>query len=149
MEIQVNRFVSDSDTTISLISVDGRFVCFGLEDEFREDKVSNETRIPAGQYNIGLRTEGGFHQKYSRRYPNMHKGMLHLQDVPGFEWILIHCGNTDEDTSGCLLVGAQANTIRNDMSIMSSRLAYENFYPIVVDAAMEGNLSITIVDNDR
>ncbi|WP_045859356.1 DUF5675 family protein [Teredinibacter purpureus] len=148
MEIVVDRIVSDDDTTISRVSVDGKFVCFGLEDEFREEKVQNETRIPAGTYNIKLRTEGGFHNRYQKRYPDMHKGMLHLQDVPNFTYVLIHCGNTDEDTAGCLLVGAGSNTTPGDMSISSSRVAYANFYPKVVDAAAAGNLSIRYEDND-
>ena len=39
------------------------------------------------------------------KYGDMHKGMLWVRDIPGFEYILIHTGNTDEHTSGCLLVG--------------------------------------------
>ena len=46
----------------------------------------------------------------------MHKGMLWVRDVPGFEYILIHTGNTDEHTSGCLIVGdsQENNTIIKD-----------------------------------
>ena len=75
--------------------------------------------------------------------------MLHVRDVPNFQWILIHIGNTDEDTAGCLLVGTSINTTPGDMSIGSSKIAYEKFYPMVVDAAENDNLSITYVDNDR
>jgi hypothetical protein len=71
----------------------------------RDVKVKGETRIPAGRYQVTLRTEGGFHSKYSEKYGEMHKGMLWVRDVPGFEYILIHTGNTDEHTAGCLLVG--------------------------------------------
>ena len=149
MEILVDRFVSDADATISRVTVDGRFVCFGLEDEFREEKVVGETRIPAGTYRINLRTEGGFHQRYSRRFSDIHRGMLHIQDVPNFQFILIHCGNTDEDTKGCLLVGTQANTQPGDMSIIASTGAYRRFYPLVVNPAAEDDLTITFVDNDR
>jgi hypothetical protein len=149
MEIFVDRFVSDDDTTISRVVVDGRFVCFGLEDEYREEKVVGETRIPAGTYRVTLRTEGKFHQRYDKRYPGFHKGMLHIRDVPNFKWILIHCGNTDEDTKGCLLVGSQAITEPGDMMVTASRDAYKRFYPMVVDAAVRGELSITLVDNDR
>ena len=42
MIITVDRFKSDSDATISNVNVDGQFVCFGLEDEFRAEKVANE-----------------------------------------------------------------------------------------------------------
>ncbi len=61
MEILVDRFVSDDDATISKVAVDNQFVCFGLEDEFREEKIAGETRIPVGNYQITLRTEGKFH----------------------------------------------------------------------------------------
>lgn len=149
MVIMVDRFISDNDTTISRILVDGNFVCFGLEDEYRVEKVSKETRIPAGTYNITLRTEGSFHEKYSTRFPDIHKGMLYINNVPNFEWILIHCGNTDEDTAGCLLVGSQAITEPGDMKITNSTAAYIRFYTMVVNAAASKSLSITFLDNDR
>ena len=75
--------------------------------------------------------------------------MLHLQDVPNFKWILIHCGNTEADTDGCLLVGSHAITEPGNMSITSSGAAYKRFYPLVVDAAANATLSIRYVDNDR
>jgi len=149
MEITVDRFISDNDTTISRVNVDGKFICFGLEDEYRENKIVGETRIPAGRYKVSLRKEGGHHLRYISRFPDIHKGMLHIIDVPNFNWILIHCGNTDEHTDGCLLVGSQANTEPGDMSIISSTAAYSRFYPLVADAAENETLSITFIDNDR
>lgn len=149
MKIDVDRFISDEDTTISRVMVDGQFICFGLEDEYREEKVVGETRIPAGTYKITLRTEGGFNQRYKKRFPDIHKGMLHIRNVPNFEYILIHCGNTDEHTKGCLLVGMQANTEPGNMSVVSSAVAYKKIYPLVVDAAENDDLSITFADKDR
>lgn len=149
MEIVVDRFTADDDTTVSRVSVDDQFVCFGLEDEFREEKLATETRIPAGTYDILLRTEGGHHLRYAARFSEFHRGMLHLQDVPNFTFILIHCGNTDEDTDGCLLVGSQALTEPGEMRVTQSTAAYRRFYPLVVDAAAAGELSIRFEDNDR
>ena len=148
MEITVDRFISDDDSTVSRIFVDGRYVCFGLEDEYRDKKVPKETRIPAGRYPVRLRKEGGFHERYSERYGEMHQGMLHIQDVDGFTFVLIHTGNTDEDTAGCLLVGETANTSIGDMSVGSSRNAYRKLYPMVVDAAANDDLHIEFQDND-
>ena len=148
MVILVDRFISDNDSTISKVMVDGNFVCFGLEDEYREEKVSKETRIPAGTYRVTLRTEGSHHSRYSNKFPDFHKGMLQIRDVPNFKWILIHIGNTDEDTDGCLLVGSQAITEPGEMKIISSTVAYKRFYPMVVDAAANETLSITYLDND-
>jgi len=93
MEILVDRFVSDADATISRVSVDDKFVCFGLEDEFREEKVVGETRIPDGDYQITLRTEGRFHERYSTRFEEFHRGMLHIRDVPNFTFIFIAVQN--------------------------------------------------------
>lgn len=149
MKITVDRFKSDDDATVSNISVDGSVVCFGLEDEYREEKVAKETRIPAGEYTVGVRTEGGFHGRYSNKFPDMHRGMLHILDVPGFTYILIHIGNTDENTDGCLLVGLSAGLNDGELRVNSSKLAYEKLYPMVIDAALDGDLTIEFVDNDR
>ena len=131
------------------MNVDGRFVCFGLEDEYRDDKVANETRIPAGRYKVKMRTEGGFHARYTRRFPDFHRGMLHVSDVPSFTFILIHIGNTDEDTAGCLLVGLNAAVDDGELRVTSSKLAYQKLYPMVIDAAEKGELEIEYLDNDR
>ena len=147
MRIGVDRFTSDDDTTISNITVDGEFVCFGLEDEYREVKVSKETRIPAGVYAVKLRTVGGFHGRYQARYP-WHQGMLHVQNVPGFEFILIHTGNTDDHTAGCLLTGESATISQGDMSVGMSRIAYAKLYALVIEAAKDGQLMIEYADND-
>jgi len=54
--------------------VDGQFVCFGLEDEYREDKVAGETRIPSGTYQVALRKEGGFHKSGHTKTRNTDNG---------------------------------------------------------------------------
>jgi hypothetical protein len=151
MNLRLERFISDDDTTISSIAVDTHWNCFGCEDEFRAVKVAKETRIPAGTYRIKLRAEGGFHERYLAKFgPQFHKGMLWLQDVPNFQWVLIHIGNTDEDTEGCILVGATANTVPGSLSIGNSLTAYQKLYPVVRDALLRGEaVQITVVDKDR
>ena len=139
--------MSDDDSTVSTVAVDGANVCFGLEDEYREVKVAKETRIPAGTYAVKLRKVGGFHGRYQARYP-WHQGMLEVQNVPGFEYILIHTGNTDEHTAGCLLVGESATITEGDMSIGMSRIAYTKLYAMVIEAAKEEKLLIEFIDND-
>ena len=69
MKLQVLRFNSKSDSTNGLlfdITNEIKFLCYTLEDERREEKVMSETRIPAGVYNIRLRTVGGTHTRYSK-----------------------------------------------------------------------------------
>ena len=149
MKILIERFSSDKDSTISTIYVDGRFICFGLEDEYREHKVPAETRIPAGVYPIKLKIVGGFHARYKKKFSTFHIGMLHLQDVPGFTDILIHVGNTDSNTAGCLLVGMGAISTKDNMSIQSSVNAYNLLYNIVADAARDDDLTIEIIDRDN
>ena len=149
MKLQVLRFSSESDSTNGLlldVTEGVKFLAYTLEDEYRKEKKSKETRIPAGTYEIKLRDEGGFHQKYSKRYPNMHRGMLHIIDVPNFEYILIHTGNTDEHTAGCLLVGdsQQNNQVTKDGFIGSSNNAYKRIYPSIAKAI--GNLELVTIE---
>ncbi len=148
MKITVDRITSDNDATLSNIYVDGKWFCFGLEDEYREEKIVGETRIPEGVYDVGVRVVGGFHGRYLRRYGFFHQGMLQVLDVPGFEYILIHTGNTDDHTDGCLLVGCNATTT-GELTVPASRLAYVPLYSKVIQSALDGDLTIQYIDNDK
>ena len=148
MKITVEHLVSDMDATVSAVFVDERFVCFGLEDEYRLQKVAKETRIPAGTYNVALRTAGSMHPRYQAKFPDLHRGMLHVLEVPNFEWIYIHIGNTDEHTEGCLLVGNGAQSAEDDKSVQNSTDAYKRLYGLVCKAAQAGELEIEYIDRD-
>ena len=154
MKLKVIRFSSQKDSTSGLlfdVTDTTRFLCYTLEDERREEKVMAETRIPAGVYSILLRKEGGFHGRYTKKYGDMHKGMLHVQDVPNFKWILIHTGNTDEHTAGCLILGdsQENNVLMKDGFIGRSVQAYKRVYPPIAEALENGEeVTIEYIDLD-
>ena len=154
MKLEVLRVSSDTDSFSGLVfdTTEGRkFLCYSLEDEFRNDKVKHETRVPAGTYQIQLRKVGGFNARYAKKYGDFHKGMLHVQDVPGFEYILIHIGNTDEHTSGCLIVGdsQENNQLLKNGFIGKSVQAYKRIYTPIATALENGEeVTITYVDYD-
>jgi hypothetical protein len=81
-----------------VLSLNGTEECFVLEDTVRAPgvKVPGETAIAAGRYRLIVDWSNRF-RKYS----------FHVLNVPNFEGIRIHSGNTDEDTEGCLLVGQE------------------------------------------
>lgn len=155
MKLTLLRFSDDGDSTLGTIYVNGRPECFILEDQHNDVKIKHETRIPAGTYKITLRTVGSFHERYSKhkdaRVRAMHKGMLWIRDVPGFEYILIHCGNTDDQTSGCLLTGRKAYFNRyNEGKVLESTEAYIKLYPQVADVLVAGEeVTIEVIDIDR
>ena len=140
MKLTVVRTQFGTDATNGILLVDGLFECYTLEDQYQAVKVMHETCIPEGTYDIKFRTVGGFHSKYSERYGNAHYGMLHLQDVPNFTYILIHAGNTDEHTSGCLIVGEtqQDLDISDDGFIGHSGKAYSKLYNKVAKELLLG-----------
>ena len=152
MKLQLLRINSQGDYTSGIlfqVCDDGskEFMCYTLEDEFREDKIKHETRIPEGVYEIAFRKVGGFNQRYSKRFKDIHKGMLELVNVPNFKYILIHCGNTDEHTSGCILVGQTQEYGKKNGWIGRSTQAYFDIYPMVAQALEDGeDVTIEIID---
>jgi hypothetical protein len=143
MDLEVLRFSSHSDSTLGMLFdvTDNcrKFLCFTLEDEYRDVKVMGETRIPQGIYTLKLRKIGGFDSRYSKKYGSTHKGMIWVQDVPGFKYILWHTGNTDEHTAGCLLLGdTSQQNITKEGFIGSSTTAYKRVYPSIAQAIEEG-----------
>ena len=98
MKLRVERRFLKPEYTIGRLDVDGKYFCDTLEDRVRdlsrEKKVAGKTAIPAGCYEVVVNWSPRFKRKLPR-----------LLNVPGFEGILIHRGNTPEDTAGCILVG--------------------------------------------
>ena len=154
MKLEVLRFSSQNDSTLGLLFdvTDGRkFLCFTLEDEDRETKIMAETRIPAGIYELKLRTVGGFHGRYSKKYGSWHKGMIYVQNVPNFRYILWHTGNNDEHTAGCLLLGdTSQQNISKEGFIGGSTSAYKRVYPIIAKALKAGEqVRVKYIDFDN
>ena len=143
MKLDVVRTQFGADATNGMLFINGVFECFVLEDQVREgSKIMKETAIPLGEYEIKFRNVGGFATKYNSRYGvDFHgSGMLELQDVPNFKYILIHTGNTDEHTAGCLLVGETQQDLDKgkDGFVGGSGDAYKKMYPKVRDALLAG-----------
>jgi len=111
--MQLKRIAKRDNYTIGKLYIDGEYFCDTLEDRARdltkEAKVYGKTAIPEGTYEVTLRVQSPrFSQK--RQY-DFCKGYLpRLLNVPSFQGVLIHCGNTAEDTDGCILVGK--NTVK-------------------------------------
>lgn len=96
MKIEVLRKPTEKDHMHGVMLLDGQIFGLTLEDCKRDGpKVSGETAIPAGTYTVTVEPS----PRFSRDLPRLH-------NVPGFEGILIHGGNTALDSSGCILVAS-------------------------------------------
>ena len=117
MELTVHRKYRKETYTIGDLCIDGVFFCNTLEDKDRglrqtdpierikAVKVPSQTAIPIGAYKVSMDV---ISPKYSgvAFYKSLCGGRVpRVMDVPGFDGILIHAGNTAADTAGCLLVG--------------------------------------------
>lgn len=150
MNLELVRYGYGDDSTLGrlyrLESESRVPLCWTLEDERRDVKVPGETCIPVGTYEITLRTKGRLHQKYLRRFPEMHEGMLWLRRVPDFRWVYIHIGNTDDDTEGCPLVGElPASMPDGEFEVHRSVAAYKKVYPPIAEALSSGERVVLTV----
>lgn len=108
INLEIRRVKKESDYTIGQLFVNGEYFCDTLEDEIRQVKVMHETAIPAGTYKVTL-----------ERSPRFKRILPLLHNVPGFTGILIHSGNTDKHTSGCILVGkSTGSTLVNSLATL-------------------------------
>jgi len=143
MKILVERFDSGSDDTFGRLYINGKLECYTLEDEFREVKKRGDTRIPKGTYKVGKRFSPS-------KSPKTGHDMLWIKDVPGFQYILIHTGNTEDDTEGCLIVGTRIGKLNGKRAVLDSKVAYNKIYPIISDAIDRGEeVEIIYMDYDR
>ncbi|GGH06700.1 hypothetical protein FAZ19_03910 [Sphingobacterium alkalisoli] len=149
MTIVVKRIRQGKESTLSECYIDGRFICYGLEDSIREVKIKGSTAIPAGRYRLKLNTYGGMNARYKKRYPTLHRGMIEISDIPNFSYVYIHIGNNIGDTSGCLLVGDHYKKDEDgDYVLEKSAKAYKRVYGLLLDAVAKGEAWIVIGDQE-
>lgn len=152
LELKLERIFSNDKYTIGHLTIDGNKVCDTLEDTDRGlvsaqpldvikgKKVSGKTAIPTGKYAVAMNVQSPrFVQKtYYKQFCN---GFLpRLLDVPGFDGILMHIGNTEKDTEGCILVGY--NRVKGQ--VINSRQAFEKLMRNYLLPAKKEGANITI-----
>ena len=106
MELHLQRFFHGKESSIGYLRVpEEGMQFFIMEDEFRENKVKGQMRIPSGKYEVKFRQDmTPLTIKYRKNF-DWFVWHLHLRNVKGFKSIYIHVGNYDTDSEGCLLVG--------------------------------------------
>lgn len=153
MNLLLRRRHDDGEATIGALFIDGEWVCDTLEDQHQVVKKSGETRIPAGKYRIEIKPldTSRFDASAKKKMGEHHKGMLRLVDVPGFTEILIHTGNTEKHTAGCILVGLGTGKDSNGHhQVVNSWKAYRKVYPPIAEAIRKPErVTIEIIDADR
>jgi len=124
MELLLARTTRTEESTIGLLSINGAFQCYTLEDvdrhitqgthidTIKERKVYGKTAIPSGRYEVAM--------TFSNRFKQY---MPLLLNVPGFEGVRIHPGNKAADTEGCILLGET----KAENFIGASKAAYSKF----------------------
>jgi len=138
MKLELKRNFFGDTFTVGKIYKDGQFICYSLEDKYREVegepvsmwKVMSETAIPKGTYNVSVTMSNRFKIKLPL-----------LANVPGFSGIRIHTGNSSKDTEGCILVGSTWDGKSNWLG--ASKLAFSPLLQMIEDSKEPVTISIS------
>lgn len=136
MNLLLDRRSRGVTPTLGDLYVDGVFECYTLEDMVRSgSKVPGDTAIPAGTYDIDITWS-----------PHFGRPLPLLLNVPDFEGVRIHPGNTAADTEGCILVGEEI--VGN--ALTGSRVAFNRLFDAMLQAKSRGErIDITIEDTSH
>ncbi len=132
MELKLVRRWLTNESTIGDLTVNGQWECFVIEDHYPTPwvKTPGKTAIPVGHYEVIVNMSNRFKVD-----------MPLLLNVPEYQGIRIHPGNTSADTEGCLLPGR----IRQPNKVLESKLAYEALFTKIKAAIAKGEkVCITI-----
>ena len=119
MKLTLVRAFQDVSVTLGMIQIEGvkHAPIFSLENPKRDTKI--DALIPAGVYTC---------KPYSSaKYPDVYE----ICDVPGRTYILIHAGNFEADTTGCVLVGLSAGILREKVAVMQSKQAMAELLKLI------------------
>ena len=129
MKLLLKRIALKDNYTIGKLYIDDKYFCDTLEDAVRDVKIKHQTAIPKGIYKVTLTAS----PRFKRILPRLH-------DVPEFTGVLIHRGNTIDDTSGCILVGENK---KKGMVLNSTK--YEVELVTILTKSNSKNISIEII----
>ena len=116
MELLLKRIARRDTYTIGHLYVDGKYFCDTIEDKDRglsqalpvtvnkNKKKQGITAIPVGRYRVTLSIQSPRFSK-KKQYEFCNGYLPRLVNVPAFDGVLMHIGNTAKDTEGCILVG--------------------------------------------
>ncbi|EAJ1526330.1 TPA: hypothetical protein RXK40_000870 [Campylobacter jejuni] len=112
------------------------FECFSLEEDKEGLESGKDLRIPEGNYNLKRHSPSRF-ENTLRSITKKDDTMINVynDEVPSSRAILIHWGNTDKDTQGCILLGLTKDN--NNESVGQSRLACKEFYDLMYGKNLE------------
>ena len=149
MALKLKRIARTASYTIGRLYVDGQRFCDTIEDRdrsLRQDmaraaikriKVPGETAIPTGRYRVTLGVRSP-RMSQKKAYEFCDGYVPRLINVPGFDGILIHIGNTARDSEGCILVGEN----REVGKVLNSTATFKRLYARLREA--KGDIYITI-----
>ena len=143
MELKLRRIAKKNGYTIGKLSIDGKYFCDTLEDvdrglastmpidTLKKKKLAHITAIPTGRYEVTMSVISPRLSK-SKFYKQFGGGRVpRLLNVPAFDGILIHCGNTAKDTDGCILIGKNTKV----GMVLDSKITFSNLYPLLEAAS--------------
>lgn len=149
MELKIERKILTDNCTIGKLYIDNKYFCDTLEDKVRdsnksgqfdgsEKKIHGQTAIPYGTYKVVMNIVS---PKFKDRpWAKPYGGKLpRLLNVPSFDGVLIHVGNTVKDTLGCILVGKH----NGGETISQSTYTFNQLMSILTKT--KESISITIV----
>ena len=141
MKLTLIRKYKKPDYTIGLLYINGVFFCNTIEDtdrglsdkmklsDIEKIKIDGKTAIPTGSYTITIDIQS---PKYSKSYYwySYNKGyMPRLMNVKGFSGVLIHTGNSEKESNGCIIVGENKEKGR----LINSKDTFKRLYKILKD----------------
>ncbi|EJT8130470.1 hypothetical protein N3T22_000302 [Campylobacter jejuni] len=136
MKITINRRYTGKTCVIGKFKVlddDDKilFECFSLEEDKEGLESGKDLRIPEGNYNLKRHSPSRFENTLRSITKKDDDTMINVynDDVPSSRAILIHWGNTDKDTQGCILLGFTKDN--NNESVGQSRQACKEFYDLM------------------
>ncbi|MCE5212975.1 MAG: DUF5675 family protein [Deltaproteobacteria bacterium] len=129
MNLEIVRKEFTDKSTIGDLLIDGKFFSYTLEDAVRDVKIPGKTAIPEGTYEVVVNKSN----RFKRQMPL-------LLNVPGYEGVRIHNGNTAEQTEGCPLIGYSKGV----NFIGKSKNAFGDFFPILQAACKKEKVFITV-----
>ena len=156
MELTLKRIALRSEYTIGKLYVDGEYVCDTIEDTVRdldkdgkfangEVKIPGKTAIPYGRYEITMKVKSPKYSNFSKySWAKKYDGYLpRLLNVPHFDGVLIHVGNSALDSEACVLVGENKVVGKVINSVNTFRRLMDNY--LVPAKKRNENIAITII----